>query len=194
MIQKVRELTQAAKNLVAKHGAEVGAVAKVAAHALIPGAPIVVAAVESLCDYAADKSQEVSDDSITTLVRGLGGDVHHLESLLGHLSGQLDGVVSQMVQMSQFGTPPQALEALMNSALEHRFSELRDELRSLTPELDTVKRQQEVMLRKQDVQGDMLHQMQDSIDAALVFSQPLASEGVVGTNVSVFLGLSLIHI
>ena len=37
-----------AKNLVTKHGSEVGAVAKIAAHSLIPGAPIVVGAVESL--------------------------------------------------------------------------------------------------------------------------------------------------
>ena len=39
MIQHLRDLTTTAKRLVSKHGAEVGAVAKIAAHALIPGAP-----------------------------------------------------------------------------------------------------------------------------------------------------------
>lgn len=91
MIQMFRDLTNAAKHLVTKHGAEVGAVAKIAAHALIPGAPLLIGAVESLCDYAADKSQELTDDTITEMIEGLGGDVQHLEALLGHLSGQLDG-------------------------------------------------------------------------------------------------------
>ena len=166
MIQKFRDLTNAAKNLVTKHGAEVGVVAKIAAHALIPGAPLLVGAVESLCDYAADKSQELTDEIITEMIEGLGGDVQHLEALLGHLSGQLDGVVGQMSQMAGFGTPPQALEAMINSALENQFSTLRDELRALAPELETVKRQQESMLRKQNLQGDMLHQVQESLDAA----------------------------
>lgn len=41
MFQKVNTLTNIAKNLVIKHGSEVGTVAKIAAHALIPGAQIV---------------------------------------------------------------------------------------------------------------------------------------------------------
>ena len=188
MIQHLRDLTTIAKHLVSNHGAEVGAVAKIAAHALIPGAPIVVGAVESLCDYAADKSQELTDETITEMIEGLGSDVRHLESLMGHLSGQLDGVLSQMVQMAQFGTPPMALEAMMNNALESQFSELREELRALTPELETVKRQQVALLSQQALQGDMLQQVQDSLDAALAFNAPLAGEGVVGARVSVFLG------
>ena len=122
MIQKIRDLTNAAKNLVSKHGAEVGAVAKIAAHALIPGAPLLVGAVESLCDYAADKSQELTDDTITEMIEGLGGDVQHLEALLGHLSGQLDGVVGQMSQIAGFGATPDVLEKMMNKALENQFS------------------------------------------------------------------------
>ena len=64
MIQKIRDLTNAAKNLVTKHGAEVGAIAKSAVHPQAFGSAIVVV-VESLCDYTADKSQELTDESIT---------------------------------------------------------------------------------------------------------------------------------
>ena len=39
-------LKDKAKRLVERHGAEVGAVAKIAANALIPGAPMIVSAVE----------------------------------------------------------------------------------------------------------------------------------------------------
>ena len=186
MFQKVNTLTNIAKSLVVKHGSEVGTVAKIAAHALIPGAPIVVSALESICDYAADKNQEMNDEQMSTMIESLGGDVKHLETLLSHLSGQLDGVVSQMSQMAKFGTPPQALESMMNNMIDGQFSSLRDELRALTPELETVKRQQEDMLRKQNLQGDMLHQVQESIDAALAFNVPLASEGVVGEQVPLF--------
>ena len=185
MFQRIKQLGQ---NLVQKHGAEVGAIAKIAAHALIPGAPLIVAAVESACDYAADKGQELTDEKITEMIEGLGGDVQHLEALMAHLSGQLDGVVGQMANMTQFGATPEMLEAMMNSAIEGQFSALRDELRALTPELETVQRQQEAMLREQSLQGDMLRQVQDQLGAALSYHEPLASEGVVGAQVSIFLG------
>ena len=135
-----------AKNLVTKHGAEVGAVAKIAAHALIPGAPIMVGAVESLCDYAADKGQELTDEKMTEMLESLGSDVQHLESLLGHLSGQLDGVVGQMSQLAGFGATPDVLERMMNSALESQFSTLRNELRGMSARFESVERQNQEII------------------------------------------------
>ena len=52
MFQRIKQLGQ---NLVQKHGAEVGAVVR--SRTLIPGAPLIVAAVESACDYAADRGK-----------------------------------------------------------------------------------------------------------------------------------------
>ena len=147
-----------ASALIRKHGPEVGAVAKIAAHALIPGAPILVGAIEATCDYAADKgrdlNQDESDAAMTRLLEELGADIAQLESLLGHLAGQLDGVLGQMTHLAQFGTPPEALEAMINMTLETQLSALRDEFRALTPELETVKRQGAQMLRQQAIQGD----------------------------------------
>ncbi len=180
-------IKQLGHRLVQGHGAGVGAVAKIAAHALIPGAPLLVAAVESACDYAADKGQELTDEKITEMIEGLGGDVQHLEALMGHLSGQLDGVVGMMTQSAQFGASPDMLEAMMNSALENQFSPLRDELRALTPELETVKRQMVEMLRAQGAQGDMLHQMQETLEASVAYHHPLASEGITPAQAPHFL-------
>ena len=178
--------------LIRKHGSEVGAVAKIAARALIPGAPILVGAVEATCDYVANKGQalsaEQSEEAMMRRLSELGGDVAQLASILDLLGGRLEGVFGQMSQMAQFGTPPQALEVMINVALESQFSELRAELRALTPELETVKRQGEEMLRQQALQGDMLSQVQDQLSAALAFNAPLVGEGVVGAHVSVFLG------
>ena len=76
MLTKLREkLREQAKRLVERHGAEVGAVAKIAANALIPGAPLIVSAVETVCDYAADKGQEITDERMTEMIEALGGDV-----------------------------------------------------------------------------------------------------------------------
>ena len=96
-------------------------------------------------------------------------------------------VMSMMTQSARFGSPPQALEAMINTALEAQFSELKAEIRALTPELETVKRQGSQMLRQQALQGDMLSQVQDQLSAALAFNAPLSSEGVVGPDISVFL-------
>ena len=129
MLTKLREkLREQAKRLVERHGAEVGAVAKIAANALIPGAPLIVSAVEAVCDYAADKGQELTDERMTEMIGALGSDVNQLESLLAHMGGQLDGLIGQVSQMAQYGTPPQALEAMINTALEGQFSELRAEI------------------------------------------------------------------
>ena len=185
MLSKLREK---AKCLIERHGAEVGAVAKIAANALIPGAPLIVSAVESVCDYTADKGHDLTDARMTEMIEALGGDVNQLESLLGHMAGQLDGVLAMMAQSAQFGTPPQALEAMINTALEGQFSDLRAEIRALTPELETVKRQGSEMLRQQALQGDMLSQVQDQLSAALAFNAPLAGEGIVGPQMNVFLG------
>ena len=89
--------------------------------------------------------------------------------------------------MSSFASP-EMLEAMFNNELETQFSMLRDEMRAMVPELETVKKQQAEMLRKQALQGDMLAQVQESINAALAFSAPLASEGIEGPQVSLFLG------
>ena len=75
-----------AKDLITKHGAEVGAVARVAAQALIPGAPLLVGAVEAVCDYSADKAAEASDEALGQMLEALGGDVAQLEVILGHLA------------------------------------------------------------------------------------------------------------
>ena len=107
-----------AKDLITKHGAEVGAVARVAAQALIPGAPLLVGAVEAVCDYSADKTAEANDQALSQMLSDLGGDVAQLEVILGHLGGQLEMTLGQMVQMAQFGTPPQALEAMINNVLQ----------------------------------------------------------------------------
>ena len=165
MIQKFRDLTNAAKNLVTKHGAEVGVVAKIAAHALIPGAPLLVGAVESLCDYAADKSQELTDDTITEMIEGLGGDVQHLEALLGHLSGQLDGVVGQMSQIAGFGATPDVLEKMMNKALENQFSSLRDELRGMSARFESVERQNQEIIDHLAIEGDKSDEMRSMLRA-----------------------------
>ena len=175
-------LKEKAKQLVTRHGAEVGAVAKIAAHALIPGAPLIVSSVEALCDYSAEKAQDIDHATLISKLEALGGDTAHLERVLTHLTGELEGVMGQMSQLAHFGTPPQALEAMINTALESNFSALRDELRAITPELETIKRQQEATLRAQQLQGDMLHQVQESLDAALSFNAPLAAEGVVGRD------------
>lgn len=168
-----------AKNLVTRHGVEVGTVAKIAAHALMPGAPILVGAVEALCDYSVDKLDDAHDQALTQMLEQLGGDIAQLEMVLDHLGGQLEGVISQMSMMASF-TTPDVLEAMINTALETQHSALRDELRALVPNLESVKRQQVQMLSQQALQGDMLAQVQDSLDAALAFNAPLASEGIVG--------------
>ena len=181
-------LKEKVKCLIERHGAEVGAVAKITANALIPGAPIIVGAIEAVCDYTTDKGQDLSDDRMIEVIETLGADVSQLESLLEHMTGQLDGVMSMMAQSARYGSPPQALEAMINTALETQFSALRAEIRALTPELETVKRQGEAMLRAQALQGDMLSQVRDQVDAALAFNAPLAGEGVVGPKVTDFLG------
>ena len=61
-------LKEKAKRLIERHGAEVGAVAKIAANALIPGAPMIVSTVEAVCDYTADKGQEITDDRMTEMI------------------------------------------------------------------------------------------------------------------------------
>ena len=43
--EMLESLISKAKHLVSKHGPEVGAVARIAAHALIPGAPLIVGSV-----------------------------------------------------------------------------------------------------------------------------------------------------
>ena len=169
MFQRIKQFGH---NLVQKHGAEVGAVAKIAAHALIPGAAD-RGGGGSACDYAADKSQELTDEKITEMIEGY---VQHLEALMAHLSGQLDGVVGMMAQSAQFGATPEMLEAMMNSALEGQFSALRDELRALTPELETVQRQQGRCFASRACK-DTLRQVQDQPGAALSYHEPLASEG-----------------
>ena len=95
-------LISKAKSLVSKHGPEVGAVAKIAAHALIPGAPLIVGGVEALCDYNAEKGHDADHAELTKKLEALGGDVSHLEQLLGYLTGQLDGVIGMMAQSAQF--------------------------------------------------------------------------------------------
>ena len=51
MRERLASLKNRAKQLINKHGAEVGVVAKIAANALIPGAPMIVGAVEAVCGY-----------------------------------------------------------------------------------------------------------------------------------------------
>ena len=58
----LNRLKERASTLIARHGAEVGVVAKIAANALIPGAPMIVSAIEAVCDYTANKGQELSDE------------------------------------------------------------------------------------------------------------------------------------
>ena len=82
---------------------------------------------------------------------------------------------------------PDVLEAMINTALETQDSALRDELRALVPNLESVKRQQVQMLSQQALQGDMLAQVQDSLDAALAFNASLAVEGIVGAQIATFL-------
>lgn len=176
---------QLGTQLVQKHGAEVSGIAKIAAHALIPGAPMIVTAVELICDYASEKNQELADEKLSEIVQGIGKDVQYLESLMSHLTGELSAVLEMMMQSAQFGTPPQVLEAMINSALEGQFRSLRDEIRSLTPELDIIQRQQESMLRKQSLQGDMLRQVQDQLCAALSYHEPLVNEGIITHHESV---------
>ena len=110
-------LISKAKSLVSKHGTEVGAVAKIAAHALIPGAPLIVGSVEALCDYNAEKGHEVDQAELMAKLESLGGDTAYLEKVLGQLIGQLDGVIGMMAQSAQFGSPPEALKAMINHAL-----------------------------------------------------------------------------
>ena len=95
MLSRLRDK---AKRLIERHGAEVSAVAKITANALIPGAPVIVSAVEAMCDYTADKSQELTDDRMMEMLDGLGADVGQLDSLLEHMAGQLDGAIAQMTQ------------------------------------------------------------------------------------------------
>ena len=65
MLTKLREK---AKRLIERHGAEVGTVAKIAANALIPGAPLIVNAVEAVCDYTADKGQDLTDERMSEMI------------------------------------------------------------------------------------------------------------------------------
>ena len=181
-------LKEGARRLVRNHGSEVGAVVKIAAHALLPGAPMLIGATEALCDYASEQGHEQGEVALMEELEALGGDVTHLEMMIEQMSGQLDGVIGMMTQSAKFGAPPQALEAMINSALETQFSELRDELRALIPELETVKRQGESLLRGQGLIGDAVKEVKHQLDVALAQSAPLAGEGVVGAQVSVFLG------
>ena len=181
-----QDIKDKAKSLVTRHGTEIGTVAKIAAHALMPGAPVLVGAVEALCDYSVDKLDDAQDQELAQMLEELGGDVVQLERVLEHLGGQLEGVISQMTMMASF-TSPDVLEAMFNTALETQYTALRDEMRALVPNLESVKRQQVQMLRQQALQGDMLAQVQDSLDAALAFNAPLASEGIVGAQIATFL-------
>ena len=79
-------LISKAKHLVSKHGPEVGAVAKIAAHALIPGAPLIVSSVEALCDYNSEKEHEVDQAKLMAKLESLGGDTAYLERVLGRLT------------------------------------------------------------------------------------------------------------
>ena len=79
MLSKLKER---GRELIKCHGAEVGVVAKIVANVLIPGAPMVVNAVETVCDYAADKNQELTDEYMMEIIGGLDSDVSQLESLL----------------------------------------------------------------------------------------------------------------
>ena len=81
------KLITKAQTLVTRHGTEVGMIAKIATHGLIPGAPLLVSAVESLCDYSADSYNQKSDREIKTLLNNLGGDVEKLDYILGQLGG-----------------------------------------------------------------------------------------------------------
>ena len=181
-------LKEGVRRLVKNHGSEVGVVVKIAAHALLPGAPMLIGATEALCDYASNQDHEQGEAALMEELEALGGDVTHLEMMIGQLSGQLDGLIGQASQMAQFGTPPQALEAMINTALETQFSELRDQLWALTPELETVKRQGESLLRGQGLIGDAIQEVKHQLDAALAYNAPLAGEGIVGGQVSMFLG------
>lgn len=62
---RLGRLREKAKRLVERHGTEVGAVAKIAAHVLLPSAPLIVSVVEAVCDYTADKGQELTNERMT---------------------------------------------------------------------------------------------------------------------------------
>ena len=65
--------------------------------------------------------------------------------------------------------------------------EIRDQMMALQPELESIQRQNEEMLRNQNLQGDMLEQVKDSVDAALAFVNPMQSEGLSGRAASEFM-------
>ena len=76
-------LKEGARRLVRNHGSEVGAVVKIAAHALLPGAPMLIGATEALCDYASEQGHELGEAALIEELEALGGDVSHLEMKIG---------------------------------------------------------------------------------------------------------------
>ena len=50
-------LKERAQSLIKHHGAEVGMIAKIVAHTLLLGAPMIIGATEALCDFVAGESE-----------------------------------------------------------------------------------------------------------------------------------------
>jgi hypothetical protein len=177
------------KQLVGNHGPEITTCVKIAAHALIPGGGVLVETVGALCDYTNEKSKDISEDEVLAKLESLGNDQIHLLTLIEHLTREFGPTVDQMSNMARYNVPDEALESIVNGAIAQNpaLMEIRDQMMALQPELETIQRQNEEMLRNQNLQGDMLEQVKDSVDAALAFVNPMQAEGLSGRAASEFM-------
>ena len=185
----VQRVKQGIKRMFERHGSEVSACAKIAASALLPGGGILIESVGALCDYSADKGQDLTDERIMETLEGLGDDQEHLAPLIGHLSGRLDDVMAQMVMLSGMGVGVDILERTVQTALATRedLAGLRQDMLAIQPELSFIQDQNDALLRGQAFAGDMLSQMMEMLKATQGYGPSFAEEGLTGPSAAQFM-------
>ena len=185
----VQRVKQGIKRMFERHGSEVSACAKIAASALLPGGGILIESVGALCDYSADKGQDLTDERIMETLEGLGDDQEHLATLIGHLSGRLDDVMAQMVMLNGMGAGGDILERTVQTALATRedLAGLRQDMLAIQPELSFIQDQNNALLQGQAFAGDMLSQMMEMLKATQGYGPSFAEEGLTGPSAAQFM-------
>ena len=94
-----------------------------------------------------------------------------------------------MSNMARFNVPEEALNSILttNIANDPTLNAIRTEMMAIQPELVMIQQQNEAMLRQQNLQGDLLEQVKDQVDAALSFVNPMMTEGLSGQQSSDFM-------
>ena len=109
-----QQLSEQIRMLISRQGPDVGEAVELIVLGLLPDIPRIAHHIKALSKSAHLDQPETSDE-VKALLSTLDDDWPILELVLGLMMRSLDGLLGQIAQMLQLGTPTQALEFLLSN-------------------------------------------------------------------------------